>query len=79
MMAYLRIRALLLQYKWNFILPIIGKLFSKDNSAYNYLAESANVFPFGKELCNILQKNAFASVQAYPQTFGVATIYKASK
>ena len=63
----------------NFILPIIGKLFSKDNSAYNYLAESANVFPFGKELCNILQKNAFASVQAYPQTFGVATIYKASK
>lgn len=62
-----------------YILPIIGKLFSKDNSAYGYLSESAAVFPFGEELNNILRKIGFINVVAMPQTFGVATIYSASK
>lgn len=61
------------------ILPIIGKLFSKDNSAYGYLSESAAVFPYGEALNNILQKIGFIDVVAMPQTFGVATIYSASK
>lgn len=62
-----------------YILPIIGKLFSKDNSAYGYLSESAAVFPFGEALNNILRKIGFINVVAMPQTFGVATIYSASK
>lgn len=61
------------------ILPLIGKLFSKDNVAYQYLSESASVFPYGEELNNILRKTGFTSVVAKPQTFGVATIYSASK
>lgn len=61
------------------ILPLIGKLFSKDNSAYTYLSESASVFPFGEALNNILRKIGFIDVTALPQTFGVATIYSASK
>ncbi|CAD0004072.1 bifunctional demethylmenaquinone methyltransferase/2-methoxy-6-polyprenyl-1,4-benzoquinol methylase UbiE [Flavobacterium chungangense] len=61
------------------ILPIIGKLFSKDNSAYGYLSESAAVFPYGEALNNILRKIGFIDVVAIPQTFGVATIYSASK
>ncbi|WP_394775939.1 bifunctional demethylmenaquinone methyltransferase/2-methoxy-6-polyprenyl-1,4-benzoquinol methylase UbiE [Flavobacterium sp.] len=61
------------------ILPIIGKLFSKDNSAYGYLSESAAVFPYGEALNNILIKIGFIDVVAIPQTFGVATIYSASK
>ncbi|MDA6071171.1 bifunctional demethylmenaquinone methyltransferase/2-methoxy-6-polyprenyl-1,4-benzoquinol methylase UbiE [Flavobacterium sp. AC] len=61
------------------ILPIIGKLFSKDNSAYGYLSESAAVFPYGEALNNILRKIGFIDVIAMPQTFGVATIYSASK
>jgi len=61
------------------ILPLIGKLFSKDNSAYGYLSESASVFPFGEALNNILRKIGFIDVTAMPQTFGVATIYSASK
>jgi len=63
----------------NNILPLIGKLFSKDNSAYQYLSESASVFPFGEALNNILRKIGFIEVKAMPQTFGVATIYSASK
>ncbi|MBC7606306.1 MAG: bifunctional demethylmenaquinone methyltransferase/2-methoxy-6-polyprenyl-1,4-benzoquinol methylase UbiE [Burkholderiales bacterium] len=62
-----------------YILPTIGKLFSKDNAAYGYLSESAAVFPFGEALNNILRKIGFIDVIAMPQTFGVATIYSASK
>jgi demethylmenaquinone methyltransferase/2-methoxy-6-polyprenyl-1,4-benzoquinol methylase len=61
------------------ILPIIGKLFSKDNVAYGYLSESAAAFPYGKTLNNILKKIGFIDVVALPQTFGVASIYSASK
>lgn len=61
------------------VLPLIGKVFSKDDSAYGYLSESASVFPFGEEFNNILKKTGFIDVKAMPQTFGVATIYSASK
>lgn len=62
-----------------YILPTIGKMFSKDQSAYSYLSESASVFPFGEALNNILRKTGFINVVDQPQTFGVATIYSASK
>ncbi len=61
------------------ILPLIGKLFSKDNVAYGYLSESAAAFPYGEKLNNILRKIGFIDVVALPQTMGVATIYSASK
>jgi demethylmenaquinone methyltransferase/2-methoxy-6-polyprenyl-1,4-benzoquinol methylase len=63
----------------NIFLPIIGKLFSKDKVAYSYLSESANSFPFGAAFNNILEKNGFTHTEAKPVTFGVATIYTASK
>ena len=62
-----------------FILPTIGKVFSKDRVAYAYLSESASVFPYGDALNNILRKIGFNNVIDLPQTFGVATIYKATK
>jgi demethylmenaquinone methyltransferase/2-methoxy-6-polyprenyl-1,4-benzoquinol methylase len=62
-----------------YILPLIGRLFSKDNAAYGYLSESASVFPYGENLNNILRKIGFIDIVSQPQTFGVATIYSASK
>ena len=62
-----------------YMLPLVGKLFSKDRSAYTYLCESASVFPHGEALNNILRKIGFIEVKNMPQTFGVATIYSASK
>lgn len=62
-----------------YILPLIGRIFSKDKSAYKYLCESASVFPYGEKLNNILRKIGFNSVEHFPQTLGVATIYTASK
>ena len=61
------------------ILPLIGRVFSKDRSAYKYLCESASQFPYGEALNNILRNIGFINVEDLPQTFGVATIYKASK
>ncbi|WCC45109.1 bifunctional demethylmenaquinone methyltransferase/2-methoxy-6-polyprenyl-1,4-benzoquinol methylase UbiE [Tenacibaculum finnmarkense] len=67
------------QFHTNVLLPIIGKLFSKDKVAYSYLSESANSFPFGEAFNNILQKNGFNNVNNIPVTFGVASIYTAFK
>jgi len=61
------------------MLPLIGKLFSKDKVAYKYLCESASVFPHGEALNNILRKIGFKQVENKPQTLGVATIYTATK
>ena len=62
-----------------FVLPLVGKLFSKDKAAYSYLSESANAFPFGKEFNNIVEKNGFSNCKDIPVTFGVASIYSATK
>ncbi|MDB4144231.1 bifunctional demethylmenaquinone methyltransferase/2-methoxy-6-polyprenyl-1,4-benzoquinol methylase UbiE [Flavobacteriaceae bacterium] len=61
------------------VLPLIGKLFSNDKSAYSYLSESASKFPYGTAFNNILTKTGFINTKALPQTFGVATIYTATK
>ena len=62
-----------------YILPMIGRIFSKDRSAYAYLSESAAAFPYGEEFNNILKKIGFIAMENRPQTFGVATIYTAIK
>jgi len=61
------------------IMPFVGKLFSKDRSAYQYLSDSAAVFPCGEAFNNILRKNGFIEVEDYPQTLGVSSIYFAKK
>lgn len=61
------------------ILPLVGKIFSKDKVAYKYLSESASSFPHGENLNNILRNIGFKEVKNKPQTFGVATIYNATK
>lgn len=62
-----------------YILPGIGRIFSKDREAYGYLSQSASKFPCGKDFNVILEKVGFTKVQDYPQTMGVASIYKGSK
>ncbi|WKW46676.1 bifunctional demethylmenaquinone methyltransferase/2-methoxy-6-polyprenyl-1,4-benzoquinol methylase UbiE [Myroides sp. JBRI-B21084] len=61
------------------LMPLIGKMFSKDKKAYEYLSESAQNFPYGEQLNAILRKVGFKNVKHNPQTMGVATIYSASK
>ena len=62
-----------------YILPFLGRLFSKDNSAYRYLPESVEKFPDGKEFLDVLKNSGFRDTMQYRQTFGVATIYTGIK
>ena len=61
------------------IIPLMGKLFTRDQAAYKYLSDSAAVFPHGKQFNNILEKMGFIEVEDNPQTLGVASIYCATK
>lgn len=61
------------------ILPLLGRLFSKDKVAYSYLSESANAFPYGKKMEDILHLNGFKNADTKEQTLGIASIYTCSK
>lgn len=62
-----------------YILPRLGRLFSRDNSAYRYLPESVEKFPDGAEFLAVLKASGFSQTRQYRQTFGVATIYTGIK
>ena len=61
------------------ILPLVGKIISKDNSAYTYLPESVNRFPERDLFINELEKVGFRNCTFMPLSFGIATIYIANK
>ncbi len=61
------------------ILPLIGKIISKDNSAYTYLPESVQQFPDGPEFLGILNKIGFKKTQCISLTFGISSIYTGIK
>jgi demethylmenaquinone methyltransferase/2-methoxy-6-polyprenyl-1,4-benzoquinol methylase len=61
------------------ILPLVGKLVSKDSSAYSYLPESVMAFPDDKRFLAILNRCGFSHSHQKRLTFGIATIYIAQK
>jgi len=64
---------------FRYITPIIGKLFSKDASAYSYLPDSVSAFPQGSNFCQILEKAGFSNTKHLPLTFGMCALYLARK
>ena len=63
------------RFYFNYILPTLGKLVSKNENAYNYLPESVYSFPYGEEFAQKMKSAGFQRVTIYPQTFGVCTMY----
>ncbi len=61
------------------VLPIIGRLISKDRAAYTYLPESVQSFPDGNNFLNILTEVGFKKAECKPLTFGISSIYIAEK
>jgi demethylmenaquinone methyltransferase/2-methoxy-6-polyprenyl-1,4-benzoquinol methylase len=57
------------------ILPVIGRIFSKDSSAYTYLPESVKAFPDGQDFLNIFEKAGYTETSATPLTFGICSVY----
>ncbi|MCS6796324.1 MAG: bifunctional demethylmenaquinone methyltransferase/2-methoxy-6-polyprenyl-1,4-benzoquinol methylase UbiE [Raineya sp.] len=60
-------------------LPWLGKLISKDKSAYSYLPQSIEAFPEGKNFVQILEKIGFKNVICKPLSFGICSIYVGEK
>lgn len=69
----------LFHFYFHKVVPILGKLISKDSSAYSYLPESVSKFPDGKRFADITAKVGFKETKVSPQTFGFCTIYEAIK
>lgn len=67
------------QIYFHAILPFIGKVFSKDKSAYAYLPESVNRFPEREQFISELKKAGFTQCVYNTLTFGIATLYYASR
>ncbi len=61
------------------ILPFIGRLVSKDSSAYSYLPESVKAFPEGENFLRVFEKAGFSQTKCIPLTFGVCSIYVGKK
>ncbi len=66
-------------FYFKYILPAFGKVVSKHSSAYSYLHESAMAFPEGEDFCKILANCGFKEANARPLTFGITTLYTATK
>mgnify|MGYP002623437905 FL=1 len=63
----------------NTVLPIYGRLISKDSSAYSYLTQTIEAFPQGEQMVEILKNAGFREASFKRLTFGICTIYFATK
>ncbi len=61
------------------ICPLVGKIVSKDTSAYSYLHDSVQAFPEGEQLVGRLHGVGFKETKWMALTFGIASIYTAVK
>lgn len=61
------------------LLPLYGKLISKDDEAYKYLISTIESFPQGEEMTGIFQKAGFSEARFKRLTFGICTCYFAIK
>ena len=61
------------------VLPIYGKLISKDQSAYDYLNKTIAAFPQGEVMMEVLKKAEFEKAEFKRLTFGICTLYFATK
>jgi demethylmenaquinone methyltransferase / 2-methoxy-6-polyprenyl-1,4-benzoquinol methylase len=64
---------------FNHILPVLGRIVSKDMSAYTYLPESVGTFPDGPEFLALMELAGFRLVECKQLTFGVASLYCGQK
>ncbi len=63
----------------HYILPTIGKIVSKHNSAYTYLPESIDLFPAPETFIEMLREVGFSNIERHSQSLGIAQIYVAQK
>jgi demethylmenaquinone methyltransferase/2-methoxy-6-polyprenyl-1,4-benzoquinol methylase len=68
-------------YDWYFryVLPLIGRLVSKHESAYSYLPASVGTFPPPDKFLQMCETSGFTAARAVPLTFGIVYLYVARR
>ena len=61
------------------VLPVYGRLVSKDPSAYTYLTKTIEAFPQGETMVEAFKKAGFRQASFRRLTFGICTMYFATK
>ncbi len=61
------------------VLPLYGRLISKDTEAYSYLTKTIEAFPQGERMMNILRQAGFRETAFQRLTLGICTLYFATK
>ena len=64
---------------FKYVVPIVGRMVSKDRAAYDYLPESVHAFPRGKAFIEILDRIGYKNTACKPLTFGISSIYTGTK
>jgi len=72
------VRAGYLAY-FKYVLPRIGRVISRHDSAYGYLPASVGAFASPAEFMAILRQRGFVEVRAVPLTFGIVCLYTARR
>ncbi|MDX2000809.1 MAG: bifunctional demethylmenaquinone methyltransferase/2-methoxy-6-polyprenyl-1,4-benzoquinol methylase UbiE [Chitinophagales bacterium] len=66
-------------FYFHFILPVVGRFFSKDKRAYSYLPESVASFPEGTAFLAMLAQAGFKNRECRTLSFGISSIYTGQK
>lgn len=61
------------------ILPLFGRLFSKDRKAYRYLPDTVMKFPDNQEFMNLMSLAGFTDIRQKKLSSGIASIYTGCK
>lgn len=61
------------------LMPLVGRLVSRDGRAYSYLPATMEAFPQGEVMQGILEKAGYRDVRFRRFTFGLSTLYTAAK
>ncbi len=64
---------------FKYVLPLIGKVTSKDPKAYQYLYESVQAFPDGEDFLAVLKESGFNSNKCKKLSLGICSIYTGFK
>jgi demethylmenaquinone methyltransferase / 2-methoxy-6-polyprenyl-1,4-benzoquinol methylase len=60
-------------------LPLLGSVLTGRKTAYDYLGDSIEEFPNGREMTDLLEASGFTHARVQPLSCGIATIYTAQK
>lgn len=61
------------------VMPAVGWLFSRDRKAYSYLPKTIEAFPQAETVYDILMRTGFSQVRFHRFTFGLCTMFLATK